>query len=209
MDFFYGFFDYIAKEEAPLDFFSWHSYDPPKSTIMAANRFREELDKRGYTNTESHLNEWNPHADQRGNALHSAEVAAMMLGMQNTPIDMLCFYDARLPSGGTLYGGLFDPMRERPWCAYYSLVAFNHLYQLENQIELTCDTEDVYAAAAAKDGKTVIVISNVSGKTVPLEIEGVCLTGARYSVIDQNRYLSWSPAVKELENNAVLMIEIG
>ena len=205
--FFYGFFDYIQNSGAPLDFFSWHSYDPPKSTIAGARRFREELDTHGYTHTESHLNEWNPHANLRGTAQHSAEVMAMMLGMQNAPVDILTFYDARL--GAYTYNGLFNPMTSLPWHAYYSLAAFHHLYTLENQVALQCDTEEVYALAATKDGKTVIVIANISGKTVPLDIEGISLAGARYSVIDQPRLLSWSPAVKELAHNTVLMIEIG
>ena len=34
------------------------------------------------------------------------------------------------------------------------------------------------------------------------------LTDAHYYVLDQERLFSWSPAVKEIENNAVVMIEI-
>jgi hypothetical protein len=52
-----------------------------------------------------------------------------------------------------------------------------------------------------------MLISNLTKKKQTLEIEGVDLTGARYHVIDQERLLSWSPAVKEIANNMVLLIE--
>ena len=78
--FFYGFFDYIQQSGAPLDFFSWHSYDPPKSTIAGTRRFRQELDSRGYTHTESHLNEWNPHAHLHGQAHIPAEYVSWTHG---------------------------------------------------------------------------------------------------------------------------------
>ncbi len=102
---------------------------------------------------------------------------------------------------------LFDPYTQKPHHAYYSLVAFNHLYQLKNQAEAKCDTEGVYAVCATNDKKSVLVISNISGEKQPLEIEGVDLFDSRWSVIDQKRLLSWSPKVDVIENNQVIMIE--
>jgi hypothetical protein len=52
-----------------------------------------------------------------------------------------------------------------------------------------------------------MMISNISGVTQTLEITGADLTKARYHVIDQERLLSWSPAVTEIENNQVLLIQ--
>ena len=40
-----------------------------------------------------------------------------------------------------------------------------------------------------------------------LSVEGVDLSGAKYHVIDQERLLSWSPAVSEIKPNEVLLIE--
>ena len=206
VEFFHGFMKYIKESGAPLDFFSWHSYDPTATTVLMAKWVREQLDAYGFKSTESHLNEWNPFSNERGTAHHSAEVMAMMLGMQNAPLDLLVFYDARITGGQ--YGGFFDPMKYRPWHAYYSAVVFSKLYELENQVALECDTEELYAVCASSGKKTVIALSNLTGKTVPLKIEGADLTDARYYVLDQERLLSWSPAVKEIENNAVVMIEI-
>ncbi|MBR2467303.1 MAG: hypothetical protein IKB38_10300 [Clostridia bacterium] len=206
VEFFHGFMKYVRTSGAPLDFFSWHSYDPAQKTHLMAKWVREQLDAYGFTKTESHLNEWNPFSTERGTAHHSAEVEAMMLGMQNLPLDVLVFYDARITGGQ--YGGLFDPMKYRPWHAYYSLAAFSRLYALENQVKLDCDTEGMFAVAASKGEKTVIVISNISGSDQELKIKGVDLTDARFYVLDQERLLSWAPPVKTVENNAVVMIEI-
>ncbi len=205
--FFHGFMEYIGKSGAPLDFFSWHSYDPTRSTVLMARWVREQLDRYGFEKTESHLNEWNPFVLERGTAHHSAEIAAMMLAMQNEPLDLLVFYDASMPSVGP-YGGLFNPITYKPWHAYYSLAVFNHLYRLGGQIRLKCDTDGIYAVAASDGERTVIAVSNISGSTHSIEISGVDLSGAHFYTLDQERLLSWTPRADEIENNAVIMIEI-
>ena len=87
------------------------------------------------------------------------------------------------------------------------MVAFNHLYKLGTQVQLKCDTDKLYAVAAANGKKNALVISNLTGETQSLNIEGVDLSDARFSVIDDNRLLSWSPAVSEIQNNEVYLIE--
>lgn len=205
MDFFHGFFSYVKEHSSPIDFFSWHSYSNTKKTVERAEWLEKALDEYGYGNIEVHLNEWNPFARERGTAHHSAEVAAMMLGMQNTSTDVMCIYDARLM--GT-YGALFDPLSFKPFHAYYSMVAFNMLYMLGTQISLECNTEGLYAVAATDGEKTAIMIANLSGRTHSLSFDGVELSKARWSVIDQQRLLSWSPELKNIENNTVVLIEI-
>ena len=129
----------------------------------------------------------------------------MMLGMQKAPLDVLVLYDGRLAAGK--YTALFDPYNYKPWHAYYSLVAFNHLYKLTNEVQTECDTDGIYVVAASDGKKSAIVLSNVSNKESELNISGVDLEGARFHVIDQQRLLSWSPAVKTLAKNQVVLIE--
>ena len=74
-------------------------------------------------------------------------------------------------------------------------------------MKLDCDTDRVYAVAASNNGKSAIMIANVSGKKQALNIEGVDLTGARWHVLDDRRLLSWSPAVDTIDNNSVILIE--
>lgn len=206
-DFFHGFFRHVKETNAPLDFFSWHSYYNTKDTLPGSRFVREYLDKNGFEKTENHLTEWNPlrHATSKRDPKFGAEVAAMIVGMQKTPLDMLMLYDAkRTPDD---YCALFEPYTMEPFQPYYALVAFNFLYQIGTEVETLCDTDEVYAVAASNGEKTAIMAVNLSGEDTELVIEGVDLSGARYYAIDELRLLSWSPAVKMLKNNMTVLIE--
>ena len=205
IDFFHGFMQYVKESASPIDFFSWHSYYNTEATLFMAKWVRKEVDQYGFQDIEIHLNEWDTFASERGTAHHSAEVAAMMLGMQNAPMDIMNIYDARF--GGGIHSAFFDPYTYKPFHAYYAFAAFNHLYKLKNQVELVCDTDGLYAVCASDGRNNALMISNISGETLDLDIEGVDLRDARYHVIDQPRLLSWSDKVSKIENNQVVLIE--
>ena len=205
MAFFYGFFQYIKEKGSPIDFFSWHSYADVTRVEKMDNWLHHELEALGYGGLETHLNEWNPYAKEFGTAHHSAEVAAMMLSLQDGYADILCIYDMRTNTAP--YCPLFDICTHKPIHAYYSLVAFHQLYKLGTQVEVKGDTKYLYAVAATNGTKNALMISNVSGEKQTLQIEGVDLSGARYYVIDQERLLSWAPHANEIENNTVVLIE--
>ena len=214
LDFFYDFLAYIKEHSSPIDFFSWHSYREPWRVVEEAFWYRKALDKFGFGNIESHLNEWNPVSINRGTgtvapgtAEHAAQVAAIMLGSQNAPVDVLCVYDARYTIGGYSVFFTDNVYPIRPTHAYYSFAAFAALYNIGEQVKLDCDTDRVYAVAASNNGKSAIMIANVSGKKQALNIEGVDLTGARWHVLDDRRLLSWTPAVDTMDNNSVILIE--
>ena len=207
MDFFHGFMKYIKEHGSPIDFFSWHSYRPAKDVITHAKWVREQLIAYGYGDIESHLNEWNPTPKNRGTGKHAADVAAIMLGCQNVGVDNLVFYDARLT--GSIYAGFFNPATYpvTPYQAYYTFAAFGFLYRLGTQVALEGEEDGVYAIAASNGKKGAIMISNISGDKKPLQIEGVDLSDARWSIIDDQRLLSWTPALKEIPNNSVVLVE--
>ena len=204
--FFNGFFPYVKAHNSPIDFFSWHSYATPQDTLVWADYVEKKLAEFGYAGLPTHLNEWNPHANTRGTAAHGAEVAAMMLGMQNKPaVALMCIYDMR--STG-LYAPLYNSMTDKPTYAYYALAAFNRLYRLGTQVSLSCDTEGLYAVAATDGKKKALMIANLTGERLPVEIKGVNLTDdARYYVMDADRLLGWAPSLRELEPNAVALVE--
>lgn len=168
IEFFDAFLEYIKKNDCPLDFFSWHSYSNVKNNKIFAEYARKRLDDAGYKATETSCNEWNPEASARGTVHHAAVIAAMMLMFQDSPLDNAMFYDARL--GVSVYGSMFHPLTRKPFPAYYAFTAFNRLYQLKNQVELTLDNDDIYAVAA-KDGENAcIVIVNPTGADVGLDL---------------------------------------
>ena len=128
----------------------------------------------------------------------------MMLALQKEAVDILCLYDARYEG---LYGPLFNPITHRPWNTYYTVAAFGMLFRLGSEIESFSDTKGVYAVAATDGNKNAIMIANISGETQSVEIEGVDLSDARWSVIDDVRLLSWLPKMQNIENNSVVLIE--
>ena len=205
LNFFLGFMAYIKAHNSPIDFFSWHSYVDVTRMVVMDKWLHEKLKEFGYEGLETHLNEWDPYAQEFGTAHHSAEVAAMMLAMQNGYVDLCCIYDMRTTNAP--YCPLFDIRTHKPIHAYYAMVAFNTLYQLGTQVEAVTDNERVYAVAASDGTHHALMLSNLSGKTQPLNIEGADLSKAKYHVIDQERLLSWSPAVTSIENNMVMLIE--
>jgi hypothetical protein len=84
------------------------------------------------------------------------------------------------------YCPLFNPITHKPIHGYYSLAAFNMLYQLGMQVKTDCDTEDLYVLAATDGTHNAMVISNLTGKAQPLAIEGADLS--RYRLVIASGY---------------------
>jgi len=205
MDFFHGFLKYVREHSSPFDFFSWHSYEDTKTTLVWEKYVSEQLKEYGFGKVEIHLNEWNPFFGEFGTEHHSAEAAAMMLAMQNRSPALLCIYDMR--ASYVPYCPLFDVISKEPIHTYYSLVAFNRLYKLGDQVELTSDTENMYAVAASDGKYHALMISNITGAVQPLELEGVDLSHAHVYIIDDKHLLSWAPGANTIANNTVMLIE--
>ncbi len=205
MDFFYGFFAYIKEHNVPIDFFSWHNYAGVDRVERMDAWLHAELERLGYAGLETHINEWNPYPAEYGTAHHSAEVAAMMMAMQKGYTDVMCIYDMR--SNTAPYCPLFDIKTKKPIHAYYSMVAFNQLYKLGEQVECESDLHRLYTLAASDGKHHAMMISNLTGKAQSLNITGVDLENARFYALDQERLLSWAPNAKAIANNTVMLIE--
>ncbi len=206
LDFFHGFMKYVKEHGAPIDFFSWHCYNSMDNLLKHCSWVREQLDSYGFTSTESHLNEWNPARDRRHTAEQSAFVAKAMIGAQNLPLDMLMIYDARMD--GSLYSAFATPSHKLvPSHTYYVYAAFAHLYRLGTQVELTCDTQNVYALAAGDGEKHALMITNLTDKAQELNISGVDLSNARWHIIDDEHRLSWSVARKTIQPYMTILVE--
>ena len=167
---------YVKKTGAPLDFFSWHTYDADvKNNIIYANYARKRLDEEGFTETETSCNEWNCRVNLRGTSKHAALTEAVMLAFQNLPVDSAMFYDARF--GTSVYGSLFNPLTREPFPAYYAFTAFNRLYALKNQVSLELDNDEIYAVAAADEESGCVVIANPTDENITLDLGmDICVT---------------------------------
>ena len=166
---FHKFMKYVKENDLPLDFFSWHSYSEVEKNVVYEEYVHKQLEAYGYPNTESILNEWNPGTRRQGTLADSAYISDMMLTMQNTTCNMLMYYN------GSVYGtynGLYNPITKEPYKAYYAVKAFDQLYRLENQAEVTGVPEGVSCVAAADGEKKAIAITNMGEQThISIETE--------------------------------------
>src|SRR4051812_18450457 len=138
------------EDDVPLNFFSWHCYTADPTELVARSRaVRRLLDEKGFTETESHLNEWNylpgntwepigksatPADRQRfhaemGGAQGAAFVAASLLELQDAPVDVCNFFHGEL--GGF---GIFTEQGV-PLKAYQALRAFRGLVETPRRVE--------------------------------------------------------------------------
>ena len=205
MHFFYGFFDYVKKHDSPIDFFSWHSYADVSRVAVMDEWLHNELKKLGYGGLETHLNEWNPYFTEFGTAHHSAEVAAMMLALQHGHTDACMIYDMK--TSNAPFCPLFDIRYRTPIHAYYSLLAFNRLYTLGDQIKTECDNHRLYAVGATDGTRSALMLSNITGSDQPLEIQGVSLDRANISVLGESGKLEKTYRYDTVLNNEVMLIE--
>ena len=103
---------------------------------------------------------------------------------------------------------LFDIVTHRPIHAYYSMVAFNHLYKLGMQVYSECDNDRLYTLAASNGERHAVLLANLTGSWQRLQINGLDLTAARFYRIDEAGRLAWIPNIKVIENNNVILIEV-
>ncbi len=162
-----NFFQRIRDNHVPLDFYSWHLYATrPEQIADLSLRVRTLLDEYGLTNTESHLNEWNyvrgwgtedwiyslkTELSMKGGAF----IAATMSACQETPLDMLMYYDAR-PCG---MNGLFQAFTYEPLKGYFPIKTWGEMRALGKRCALSCDVPQIYATAATGEESSMAMIT--------------------------------------------------
>ncbi len=180
-----SFIAYMSEHSVPIDFFSWHGYG---SKIESYGEWcrdaRALLDEFGYTETESHLNEWNyvksfigegwPESLRIEASIKGAAfIAGVMSACQDEPLDMLMYYDAR-PCG---MNGMFDSPLYNALKGYYPIKTWGELRTLGTQCEASCDIPDVYVTAAANENDNLAMITyytdddNAKNRTFTVEVD--------------------------------------
>ena len=220
----------ISKEgNVPLDFFSWHWYwTEPSDVSIKATRIKRLMEKYGYQDVESILNEWNYVRSWSKEFVYSikqiismkgaAFTAAVMSACQNNPdVDMLMYYDAR----PTAFNGLWDMYTYEELKGYYPFYIFANLYELGIQVEHSSDDEDMYVVAAKNGDKVGAMVTyytendNENSKYITIEISGCDMSKAKIYLTDENN--TYIPYTKvsfvnnsleiRLERNSIVYIE--
>ena len=203
------FVDFCEKNGVPLDFFTYHGYMSGKASNFSAfaRQYREMLDRHGFKEAQTFMNEWNWHRgwgnDQwsesvrlrsdPNNFLIAAFYAATFSVLQHEPVDGLMYYDMR---ANCYYNGVFASNSSAPLKGYYAFYAWKKLRRLGREVKsdiLGADKDGVYAVAAkGKAGSLALLVTrSVSGAdalgTIPvrLSVAGRSLANARLHVTDE------------------------
>ena len=226
------FLAYMSKKRVDMDFFSYHRYFADiQKAVKTTNAVRTLLDKYGYSNAEMIFNEWNYIADWGDGFVYSVETiashkgaaytAAVMSTIQDSPADMLMYYDAR---PGTCFNGLFDlyTMNTRP--AYYSLYSWGKLRDLGTQVKTSVgDLKNFYATAAkGENGKLALLLTyytddgnDITPKSVTINFKNFEAKEAVTHVMDRFKmhtetpiHIKESKATIEMQPNSYVFIEL-
>ena len=170
-DCFHAFLKYIKEHNCPIDYFSYHSYSWVKPMIEQAEYVRKTLDEAGFKGLETCFNEWlpSPNHDKLGTAQQASEVAAVLVGFQNGPVDSAAIYDARCGIGN--YSPLFNPLTYKPHKAYYAFMAFNELRKAGTAVAAESDDPDVWVAAAKGAEGVAAMVVNFRNREVPFALD--------------------------------------
>jgi len=160
----------MKNRKVPLDFFSWHIYcTEPAHMAQKAERIKTLLNKYGYENSESILNEWNyvkgweEEFVYSVKAIHGIKGASFTLACictsQHSPVDMLMYYDTR-PSA---FNGVFDFYTYEKLKGYYAFYWYGFLYDCEKEITSQNEIENIYSLCGVdKNGKATIILTYYS-----------------------------------------------
>ncbi len=164
----------VKKDNLPLDYFSWHAYPQAMDGFRyLARKRREQLDKHGFTDTESYLNEWNYVCGWTGDGWTksleteismkgAAFIAGAMTVCQTEPVDMLMYYDAR----PCVMNGLFNFYSFKPLKSYYSIKTWGEMLKMGNACEALSDIPDVYAVAASGEENKMTMVTYYTNEEV-------------------------------------------
>lgn len=181
------------KHHAPLDFFSWNIYsDNPGAVIREPEIAKRLLGKCGFKHTELHIAEWHylpfswqilrrSREDRRefskamGGIDSAAFIAAVLCGLQDTPITMANHY-----VGTTLMEwGLFDNVTYLPNKNYFAMKAFNLLTKYDQRLHITPEADETIWTLAGRKatGETAVMVSCFKSETlrISLTFEGLQL----------------------------------
>lgn len=178
------FIAYCEANKLPLDFFSWHTYAAhPMRVISNSLAVRRMLDDHSYTATASHFNEWNyakgdPDTQgffgdneysrmrmyERAKGEEGASfAAAVLISLQDCPVDVANFYDAAPTSWWSLFNQYGVPQKN-----YYAFRMFRELLNTPEraEAEVVSAAHGLYVLAGTnrETREAALMISNFDGE---------------------------------------------
>lgn len=181
------FLAYVRKNNAPLDFFSWHIYsNDPNEWIRAARFYRGELDKFGFQAAAMHVTEWNTDIHSLGNnrserlALRTGGKGASILtaawiAMQQNGIAASTFYRGSDPSmDATEFYGLFYA-KGNPKRIALAFQLWSRLAAHPQRVSVSAAPETGLWVLAGQDdsGEIALLVANPTDTSVGYAVAGL------------------------------------
>lgn len=187
--------DACEKWNVKPDFISWHSYtEDVDGLINYPKMAREYLDARGYTGTETCINEWHyliswhgvqssASTDMRIRAMQGpcglygidsgCFNLAVLTGWQDQPLDSGYYYGAGI-SGAW---GYMDGNNKETKNSFSMKMFGRFLAEAENKVACERNCKTVYAIGAfakdGRDGKLLVTDFRGGSSTIEIEVEGM------------------------------------
>jgi len=182
------FMDFVRQKYAPMDFFSWHMYsNVPQQYSDAAKFYRSSLDARGFTQTTTHITEWN--TDIKRDSENSPEPLALRTGgkgaailsaawielQQQNDVEVSTFYrgpdpDVRAP---TFYGMFYADGSPKHIALAFSLWSKMTLYPRRLAVSASPNASLWMLAGQNDAGKAAILIANPGDTSITAGIDFV------------------------------------
>ena len=196
------FLDFVKRENCPLDFYTWHLYaEHIEDIVKCADYVRERLDRHGFEQTESHLNEWNygregKSFEDKDTMVGASYVAAAFATMQNTSVDLAQYYVA---TSASVYNGITYMRSGELTPVAHVFHAFSEIFKAQNELAIESNLSEPYAVAATDGSVTHALISSYrkTAQSFNLEMPGKKMK--IYGLCDAGFGL-----VKEVENSVSL-----
>ena len=163
----YDFVREMKERNVPIDFISWHRYGEKPDYLQDRAYEIDALKKEyGYYNAENICNEygymrhWTQAFQYSLNCIHGIKGAAFTMAAmtvsQQSPMDMLMYYDTR-PS---VFNGAFDFYSYERLKGYYPLYWYGMFYDLKHEILCEDKIENIYTLCGVDENdKTTTVIT--------------------------------------------------
>lgn len=215
----------VQENNSPLDFLSWHTYtNAPGKFAENAGKVQELLNQYGFTETENILDEWNylDGWDDQTNAISvrnsfigASFLAASLIEMQNSPLDLAMYYDGQYLFAD-FYCGLYDAEgKKEP--GYYSFLFWNELNHLKNQAYAESSLDSVYCCAAVSGEEQALLVVNYNAVPTKVHIKfqessiiekltSVRINGQHPESVAENSVLFFGEKTFSLEAGEILFL---
>jgi len=157
----------MKKRNVPVDFFSWHSYlCEPEEMRRRIHEFDDLLKETGFPEAESINAEWNynrgwldPEFTDNFRVIKGMKGAAFSMACmtvgQQSPLDMLMYYDARPCTYNGLYNEFLDQLK-----TYYAYKWYGMFYETTGEVRSENTVDNIYSLCGCyEDGKALAVIT--------------------------------------------------